>query len=54
MRITDEKTLESCTNGSNRFINKNITTNLCKKNILAMGIAGTDGKLIEAKKIYFL
>ena len=50
MRITDEKTLKVVQMVLTGLINKNITLNLCKKNILALGIAGTDGKLIEAKK----
>ena len=35
------------------YINKNITINLCKKNILMLWGSGTDGKLIEAKKYVF-
>ena len=53
MRITDEKTLKVVQMVLTGFINKNITTSLCKKNILAMGISGIDGKLIEAKKYVF-
>ena len=53
MRITDEKTLKVVQMVLTGFINKNITTNLCKKNILAMGISGIDGNLIEAKKYVF-
>ena len=53
MRITDEKTLKVVQMVLTGFINKNITINLCKKNISAIGIAGTDGKLIEAKKYVF-
>ena len=53
MRVTDEKTFKIVQMVLTGLINKNITTNLCKKNILAMGIAGTDGKLIEAKKYVF-
>ncbi len=53
MRITDKKTLKVVQMVLTGFINKNITINLCKKNILALGIAGTDGKLIEAKKYSF-
>ena len=53
MRVTDEKTFKVVQMVLTGLINKNITTNLCKKNILAMGIAGTDGKLIEAKKYVF-
>ena len=53
MRITDEKTLKVVQMVLTGFINKNITINLCKKNIAALGIAGTDGKLIEAKKYVF-
>ena len=50
MRITDEKTLKVVQMVLTGFINKDITINLSKRNILALGIAGTDGKLIEAKK----
>mgnify|MGYP001169610086 CR=1 FL=1 len=53
MRVTDEKTFKVVQMVLTGLINKNITINLCKKNILAMGIAGTDGKLIEAKKYVF-
>jgi|TARA_B100000003_G_scaffold200466_1_gene207377 acetylglutamate kinase len=53
MRVTDKKTLKVVQMVLTGYINKNITTNLCKKNILAMGIAGTDGKLIEVKKYIF-
>ena len=54
MRITDEKTLKIVQMVLTGFINKNITTSLCRKNILAMGISGIDGKLIEAKNICFM
>ena len=53
MRVTDEKTFKVVQMVLTGLINKNITINLCKKNITAMGIAGTDGKLIEAKKYVF-
>ena len=53
MRVTDKKTLKVVQMVLTGYINKNITTNLCKKNILAIGIAGTDGKLIEVKKYIF-
>ncbi len=50
MRKTDAKTLKVVQMVLTGFINKDITINLSKRNILALGIAGTDGKLIEAKK----
>ena len=53
MRVTNEKTLKVVQMILTGLINKNITINLCKKNILALGIAGTDGNLIEAKKYVF-
>ena len=53
MRITDEKTLKVVQMVLTGFINKNITTSLCKKNLSALGISGIDGNLIEAKKYTF-
>ncbi|MBF95911.1 MAG: Acetylglutamate kinase [Alphaproteobacteria bacterium MarineAlpha9_Bin4] len=53
MRKTDKKTLKVVQMVLTGYINKDITINLSKRNILALGIAGTDGKLIEAKKYIF-
>ena len=50
MRKTDRKTLKVVQMVLTGYINKNITINLGKKNIQSIGIAGTDGKLIGAKK----
>ncbi len=50
MRKTDRKTLKVVQMVLTGYINKNITINLGKKNIHSIGIAGTDGKLIGAKK----
>ncbi len=51
MRITDEKTfrvVEMVLSGS---INKNIAYNISKKGVKAIGISGSDGSLLMAKKI---
>ncbi len=50
MRKTDAKTLKVVQMVLTGLINKDITINLSKKKIIALGIAGTDGRLIQAKK----
>ena len=50
MRKTDSETLKVVQMVLIGSINKNITVNLAKKNILTLGLSGIDGKLIEAKK----
>ena len=50
MRKTNEKTFKVVQMVLTGFINKDITLNLSKRNILALGVSGTDGNLIEAKK----
>ena len=50
MRKTDPETLKVVQMVLIGSINKNITVNLAKKNILTLGLSGIDGKLIEAKK----
>ena len=50
MRKTDEKTLKVVQMVLTGFINKDIALNLSKRNILALGVSGIDGNLIEAKK----
>ncbi len=50
MRKTDLKTLKVVQMVLTGYINKEITLNLIKRNITALGMSGIDGKLIEAKK----
>ena len=50
MRKTDKRTLKIVQMVLTGYVNKNITINLIKKEILSIGISGTDGKLIGAKK----
>ncbi len=53
MRKTDSKTLKIVQMVLTGLINKDISKNLNTKNLTALGISGTDGQLIEARKYNF-
>ena len=51
LRVTDEKTLEVVEMVLSGHINKEIVKNICDAGGRAIGISGTDGKLLTAKKV---
>lgn len=52
LRVTDEATMEVVEMVLSGKVNKEISGELCKHGINALGISGRDGNLIKAKKVY--